>query len=66
LDAKVDDIVARLLKRPAYALGWAKRVANARVVSHLNKTINAATAYEMVTFLQLEHTTEWKDKKTFL
>ena len=54
LEETVADIVARLLDRPAYALAWTKRVANRRVVDHLSKTLDAAAAYEMVNFLQLE------------
>ncbi len=65
LDSTVDDMVAHLLKRPAYALAWAKRVANRRVVHHLNMTLDAAAAYEQVNMLQLEKW-GWKDKKTFL
>jgi enoyl-CoA hydratase len=65
LDATVDDIVARLLKRPAYALAWGKRVANKRVVNHLNQTLDAAAAYEQLNMLQLEKR-GWKDKKSFL
>lgn len=52
LDAKVDDIVQRLLKRGAYALAWTKRVVNRRVAEQLNLTLDAGVAYEMVTFLQ--------------
>ena len=65
LDATVDDIVTRLLKRSTYGLAWAKRVANRRVVHHLNMTLDAAAAYEQVNFLQLEKW-GWKEKKTFL
>ena len=65
LDATVNDIVARLLQRPAYALSWAKRVASRRVVHHLNMTLDAAAAYEHVNMLQLERQ-GWKDKKTYL
>ena len=54
LDRKVDDIVERLLARGAYALAFAKRVANRRVVEHLNMTLDAGIGYEMVSFLQLE------------
>lgn len=53
LDGKVADIVAQLLKRPAYALAWTKRVANRRVIEALNSGIDAGAAYEMVNFLQL-------------
>lgn len=54
LDATVDDLVARLLKRPAHSLAWAKRVANRRVVHHLNMTLYAAVAYEEVGQFQEE------------
>jgi enoyl-CoA hydratase len=54
LDAKVDDIVQRLLKRGAYALAWTKRVANRRLVDHLNMTLDAGVGYEIATFLQNE------------
>ncbi len=51
LDGKVEELVARLLKRSAYALAWTKRVANRRVAEHLNLTLDAAAAYEMVTLV---------------
>jgi enoyl-CoA hydratase/carnithine racemase len=54
LDARVNDIVARLLKRSAYALAWTKRVANRRVAEHLNLTLDAAAAYEMLTLVHRE------------
>lgn len=54
LDAKVDDVVQRLLKRGAYALAWTKRVVNRRLVQHLNMTLDAGVGYEMTAFLQLE------------
>lgn len=60
LDAKVDDIVARLLKRPSYALAWTKRVANRRVLDALNMGLDAGAAYEMVNFLHLDRL-GWKD-----
>jgi enoyl-CoA hydratase len=56
LDATVDDIVARLLKRPPYALAWAKRIANKRVTDHLNMTLDAASAYEQLNKLQYKKT----------
>ena len=56
LDATVDDIVARLLKRPPYALAWAKRIANKRVTDHLNMTLDAASAYEQLNKLQSKKT----------
>jgi enoyl-CoA hydratase/carnithine racemase len=54
LDAKVQDVVGRLLKRSAYALAWTKRVANRRVAAHLNLTLDAAAAYEMLTLVHRE------------
>jgi len=63
LDTKVEEIVGSLLQRSAYALAWAKRVANRRVAQHLNLTLDAGVAYEMVTWLQREKL-GWKDKKT--
>jgi enoyl-CoA hydratase/carnithine racemase len=56
LDARVDEIVRRLLQRGAYALAWTKRVLNRRVVDHLNLTLDAGVAYEMLSFIQREHT----------
>jgi enoyl-CoA hydratase len=61
LDARVDDVVRRLLGRSAYALAWTKRVANRRIVEHLNLTLDAAAAYEMVNFHQIERQ-GWKDR----
>ncbi len=63
LDAVVDDIVQRLLKRSAYALAWTKRVANRHVVEQLNRTVDAGAGYEMVNFLQIEKM-GWKDRKS--
>lgn len=54
LDAVVGDVVERLLRRSAYALAWTKRTINRRIVDTLNLTLDAAAAYEMVNFLQLE------------
>ncbi|MBM3679568.1 MAG: enoyl-CoA hydratase/isomerase family protein, partial [Actinobacteria bacterium] len=53
LEQPVDELVARLLERSAYALAWTKRVVNRRVVDALNSTLDAGVAYEMVNFLQL-------------
>jgi enoyl-CoA hydratase len=63
LDAKVADLVARLLKRPSYALAWTKRVINRRIIDTLNMSLDAGAAYEMVNFLQLERL-GWKDPTT--
>jgi enoyl-CoA hydratase/carnithine racemase len=54
LDAKVNELVEGLLGRNPYALAWTKRVANRRVAEHLNLTLDAGVAYEMVSFYQLE------------
>ena len=52
LDAKVDDIVNRLLQRGAYALARTKRPVNRKVVDRLNLVLDASAGYEMVTLLQ--------------
>lgn len=62
LDETVDSLVERLLERGAYALAWTKRVANRRVVEHLNLTLDAAVGYEMVNFLHFEKS-GWEEKK---
>ncbi|GEM_PF-591992 len=54
LDAKVDEIVGRLLQRGAYALAWTKRVINRRLMQHLVLTMDAAAAYERINFLHLD------------
>jgi enoyl-CoA hydratase len=54
LDAKVDEIVQALLRRTSYALAWTKRTCNRMVADHLNMTLDAAAAYEMINFLQLD------------
>jgi enoyl-CoA hydratase len=56
LDAKVDEVVQKLLSRGAYALAWTKRVANRRLVDHLNMTLDAGIAYELLTFIQRQQT----------
>ena len=48
LDAAVDDLAERLIKRPAYALGWAKRALNRRIADNFNLTFDVAWAYEML------------------
>jgi enoyl-CoA hydratase len=50
LDAKVDEIIQSLLKRPAYALAWSKRVVNRRIVQNFNQTFDAGIAYELLNF----------------
>lgn len=56
LDEVVDDIVARLLQRSAYALALTKRVVKRRVVDHLNLTLDASFAFEWVNFLHFQGT----------
>ena len=58
LDAAVDDLVARLLERSPDILAYAKRVANRRIVDHMNLTLDAAAAYEHVSIRQ------WLDAST--
>jgi enoyl-CoA hydratase/carnithine racemase len=65
IDAKVADIVRRLLERPAYPLAWAKRVANRHVIDQLNRTLDAGAAYEMIGLAQLERQ-GWVDRKTLI
>lgn len=64
IDGVVGDLVARLLKRPAYPLAWAKRVVNRHVVDQLNRTLDAGAAYEMIGLAQLERQ-GWVDRTTF-
>ena len=64
VEAKVKELVERLLIRPAYPLAWAKRVANRHVVDQLNRTLDAGAGYEMIGLSQLERQ-GWKDKTTF-
>ncbi|MFQ5425585.1 MAG: enoyl-CoA hydratase/isomerase family protein [Gaiellales bacterium] len=54
LDAYVDDIVQRLLKRSSYALAWTKRTVNRRLADTLNMTLDSSAAYEMVNFLHID------------
>ena len=60
LDALVDDVVERLLRRPAYALAWTKRVVNRGMVDQMNRSLDAGVGYEMTTFLQIERS-GWKE-----
>jgi enoyl-CoA hydratase len=53
LDEEVDSVVRQLLERGAYALAWTKRVVNLPLRAQLNRTLDAAAAYEMVGFWQL-------------
>jgi len=52
LDATVESIVSRLLRRSSYALAWTKRVANRLVADQLARSLDASMAYEMINFLQ--------------
>ncbi len=52
LDAKVENIVERLLRHGAYALARTKRLINRNMVNQLNQVLDAGVAYEMVTELQ--------------
>lgn len=52
LDAAVDELCERLLKRTPYALAWGKRVINRRVQQQFHLTFDAAWAYEMLNFYQ--------------
>lgn len=54
LDAKVDEIVQKLLRKAAYPLAWTKRIVNRRVADQLNRSLDAGLAYEMVGFLYRE------------
>ena len=63
LDATVEDIVARLLKRPCLALAWKKWLVNWRIAALLNTSLDASAADEIVNFLQLERL-GWEDPKT--
>jgi enoyl-CoA hydratase len=50
LDAKVDEIVAALLKRPPYVLAHAKRVVQKRLINNWNLHQDLALAYEHLDF----------------
>lgn len=53
LDEEVERLVAALLRRPAFALAWTKRVANKHVVDQLNHTLDPAIAYELVNMYEV-------------
>ncbi len=55
LDQACDSLVRELLARPPYALGWTKRIVNARVKAQLNRSLDASAAYEMVGFMHQAH-----------
>jgi enoyl-CoA hydratase len=50
LDAEVDELARRLLRRSSHALAWAKRVVNRRIAANFNLTFDSAWAYEMAGF----------------
>ncbi|MBX9472381.1 enoyl-CoA hydratase/isomerase family protein [Microcella sp.] len=50
LDAAVDDLIARLLRRSADVLAFTKRVLNRRVVTDMNATLDPAVAYQLFDF----------------
>ena len=50
LDEVTADLVARLLRRNAYALAWTKRVVNQRARLALDIGFDAAAAYEFLGF----------------
>lgn len=54
LDEVVDDLIERLLSKPALALAWTKRSVNRYIAAQHNQTLDMAAAYEMVNFLQWE------------
>jgi enoyl-CoA hydratase len=62
LDETVSKLVGRLLKRPAHALAWTKRIVNRNVVDMLNRSLDAGAAYEMAALLQLERM-KWQDAR---
>jgi enoyl-CoA hydratase len=54
LDSRVEEMVAALLRRPAYSLAWTKRLANKAIIAQLHSVLDAGAAYEMVDFFHLE------------
>ncbi|MDX6418633.1 MAG: enoyl-CoA hydratase [Trebonia sp.] len=64
LDETVADYSARLLTRSAFALGWTKRILNRRVANQLNVTLDASSAYEQLSLLQIRHLGLANDPKT--
>jgi enoyl-CoA hydratase len=63
LDERVADLASRLLSRSAYALAWTKRVANRKFVSDMLSGLDAAAAYEIVSFQQAERL-GWRSAKS--
>jgi enoyl-CoA hydratase/carnithine racemase len=64
LDGVVDDYAARLLHRSAFALAWTKRILNRRVADQLNLALDASSAYEQLSLLQIQHLGFAGDPKT--
>jgi len=54
LDARVDELVEKLLSKSAYALGWTKRLVNRHVFEQLNRALDLSLAYEHITIMQSE------------
>ena len=54
LDNATASLVESSLKRSSFALAWSKRLINRQIVEQLNRTLDAAVAYEMVNLLQVE------------
>lgn len=52
VEPRVTSVVDGLLRRPAYALAWTKRLANQMVVDQLNRTLDAGVAFELINMLQ--------------
>jgi enoyl-CoA hydratase len=50
LDETVDEIIEKILARPAYVIAHAKRVCNKHMVSQLNLAQDLASAYEGLDF----------------
>jgi enoyl-CoA hydratase/carnithine racemase len=50
LDAAVDSLVERLLRRSADVLAFTKRILNRRVVAEMNQTLDPAVAYQLFDF----------------
>ncbi len=65
LDAAVDDVVTRLLARPAHTLAWTKRLTTRAFVGQVVGALDAAAALEMVDFLQWERA-GWQQPRRLL
>jgi enoyl-CoA hydratase len=50
--AKVDELVAALLRRPAYALAWTRRIANKPQLDRLNASIDSGIAHTLLNMLE--------------